>query len=58
VYAVQTTLWMYLEAGVLDKFVSAKLAQRRSFNRPARLHRLDTVPAWWACTATPLSEVS
>ncbi len=41
--------------GVLDKPCSAKPAQ------PARLHRMDTVPAyvdWRACTATPLSGVS
>jgi hypothetical protein len=42
--------------GVLDEPCSA-----RSAERPARLHRMDTVPAyvdWRACTATLLSGLS
>ncbi len=47
-------------AVVFDELYSAKPA-RRSSHRPARLYRMDTVPAyvgWRACTGTPLSRLS
>jgi hypothetical protein len=50
------------EAGVLDEPYSAKPAQRSShYYRPARIYRMDTVPAyedWRACAATLLSGIS
>jgi hypothetical protein len=62
---VQVPYHTYMRAvvGVLDEPYSAKPAQRSSHTvyRPARLHRMKTVPAyvdWRACTATPLSGVS
>ncbi len=49
-------------SGGLDEPYSAKPALPSSdTGPPARLHRMDTVPAyvdWRACTATPLSVVT